>query len=155
MKRIPVPALLICGLRLRGRKLPSDYPREPRTLGEHLKKRRLDLGLTQKDVARQLEAHPASYRNWEKGHSEPEVRFLPGIIRFLDGYDPRVLPPSASLGERIKACRERQGLSQGACQPLRSRSSDDMGVGNRAGQEALPALRPPLRGVRGGRKYLA
>jgi DNA-binding XRE family transcriptional regulator len=40
---------------------------------------------------------------------EPELRFLPAILRFL-GYDPR--PAPATLGGQIRAAREAAGLSE-------------------------------------------
>jgi transcriptional regulator with XRE-family HTH domain len=78
-------------------------------MGEHLKKRRLDLSLTQKEVARELGVNFRTYENWEQGKYEPEVRFFPALIRFL-GFDPT--PPPATFGERIAAARRRDGLSQ-------------------------------------------
>lgn len=53
-------ALPFCNIRLRDQKpLPHAYPAESKTLGDHLRKKRLDLGLFQKDVARILGvAHP-------------------------------------------------------------------------------------------------
>ena len=39
---------------LRGEKAPSlTYPKELKSLGDHIRKRRLDLGLTQDEVAAQ------------------------------------------------------------------------------------------------------
>jgi transcriptional regulator with XRE-family HTH domain len=70
---------------------------------------RLDRGLWQKHVAREIGCSKASLLNWEKGRAEPELRFLPAILRFL-GYDPR--PEPASLGGRIRAAREGEGLSE-------------------------------------------
>lgn len=63
------------------------YPEEPRTLGEHLRKRRLDLGLTQGQVAERFSATVQTVCNWEKGRSQPEPRHYPAVIAFL-GYDP-------------------------------------------------------------------
>ena len=60
-------------------------------MGEHLRKRRLDLGLRQKDAAERLGASPKTYEYWEQGKYEPEFRFLPAIIAFL-GYDPTPEP---------------------------------------------------------------
>ena len=60
---------------------------EPKTLGEHLKGRRLQLHLTQVEVGRQLGVHRGSVQNWERGISQPGVRQLYAIIEFL-GYDP-------------------------------------------------------------------
>jgi len=57
-------------------------------MGDHIRKRRLDLGLFQKDVAKSIGADICSLYNWERGRAEPKARFLPGIIAFL-GYDPQ------------------------------------------------------------------
>jgi len=62
---------------LRGRKPRTGFPDEPKTLGAHLKKRRLDHELRQKDVAAQLGVKFKTYENWEQGKYEPGVRFLP------------------------------------------------------------------------------
>ncbi|HVT15664.1 MAG TPA: helix-turn-helix transcriptional regulator [Thermoanaerobaculia bacterium] len=55
---------------------------------EHLKRRRLDLGLTQRQVAAALGANVATLYTWEKNRKEPGAWHLPGIVRFL-GYDPQ------------------------------------------------------------------
>ena len=55
-----------------------------------MKKQRMDLGLTQREVALQIGANPWTVANWEKGKTNPTPRFTTGIIKFL-GYDPR--PP--------------------------------------------------------------
>ncbi len=62
---------------------------ELRTLGDHIRKRRLDLGLLQRDVAARIGSDTSSVTNWEKGHTEPENRFLPAILELL-GYDPNL-----------------------------------------------------------------
>jgi transcriptional regulator with XRE-family HTH domain len=105
-----IPAFPFCHLRLVVPKpAGKSYPAELRTVGDHLKKRRLDLGLRQKDVARELGANFKTYENWEQGKYEPELRFFPAIISFL-GYDPT--PEPTSLPERILAARRREGISQ-------------------------------------------
>ena len=78
-------------------------------MGEHLKKARLDRGLEQKAAARAIGCDPGTLLNWERGRTAPDVRFWPTILRFL-GYDPR--PEPASLGGRIRAAREGEGLSE-------------------------------------------
>lgn len=78
------------------------------TLGEHLKRRRLDRELRQRDVAEMLGVSQATYENWELDQREPEVRCWPGLIGFL-GYDPS--PEPRTLGERVKAKRRREGLT--------------------------------------------
>jgi len=102
--------LPFCHVTLRGRK-PRDpaYPDELRTLGDHIRKRRLDLGLLQREVADQIGVTVFTIRNWERGRTRPAVRLMPAIIRFL-GYIPFGLNPS--LPERIRAWRRLQGLSR-------------------------------------------
>jgi transcriptional regulator with XRE-family HTH domain len=80
-------------------------------LGEHLRRVRLDRSLLQKQVAGEIGCSKASLTNWEKGHAEPELRFLPAILRFL-GYDPR--PEPTTFGGRLRARREAEGLSEEA-----------------------------------------
>lgn len=65
--------------------------------------------MLQSEVAAQIGAHTLSVTNWEKGHSEPEIRYLPAIIWFL-GHDPR--PAPETIGERLVRYRQARGLSQ-------------------------------------------
>jgi transcriptional regulator with XRE-family HTH domain len=87
----------------------SAYPTKVRTIGDNLRTRRLDLGLLQRDVALRLGVSKSAGENWERGRTEPELRFLPAIIGFL-GYDPRPVPET--VGARVRHEREGQGLSQ-------------------------------------------
>lgn len=84
------------------------YPNEPKHLGEHLRRRRLDLKVLQREAAERVGVHEQTYRNWERGKA-PVVVQWPNIIRFLT-YDPR--QPQESLGERLKLHREGHGWSQ-------------------------------------------
>ena len=102
---------------------PLPYPAELCTLGDHLRKRRLDLGLLQQEVAAQLGVTEATIVNWELNHTSPEIRFIPRIIAFL-GYDPNSAPPG-SLGERPVLYRRRSGFSQ---KPLVGRLGVDPGT---------------------------
>jgi len=79
------------------------------TVGDHLRKRRLDLGLLQRQVAAQLGADQCSVTNWELNRTKPALWFLPGIIRAL-GYTPWTAGPS--LGERLLAYRRDRGITQ-------------------------------------------
>ncbi|HEY0003892.1 MAG TPA: helix-turn-helix domain-containing protein [Pyrinomonadaceae bacterium] len=83
------------------------FPRE--LLSEHLRARRLELGLRQRDAAQQMGVKVGTYANWEQGRDEPRTRSFPAIIGFL-GYDPS--PEAQTLPERIREVREREGLSQ-------------------------------------------
>lgn len=59
----------------------TDY--EPTTVGDHLKKRRMELGLTQIAVARHLGVSQFSIINWEKHGMTPPTISMVGIIGFL------------------------------------------------------------------------
>ena len=94
-------------LRLKALK-PKDTDFEPRSLGQHVRKRRLGLKLTQKNLAKQLGVSPWTVRNWEKGHTEPPIASMPALLRFL-GYDPS--PEPRTLSERLLAKRRTMGWS--------------------------------------------
>ena len=85
------------------------YPASPSTLGEHLKRRRLDLGLFQREVAAKIGADEASIWLWENGRVKPELKWMPAILAFL-GYDPRT--PAGNIGERLVRYREARGWAQ-------------------------------------------
>lgn len=87
---------------------PKETDFEPRTLGEHIRKRRLELKLTQKQAAERLGVNPWTVLNWEKGHTEPPIESMPAIIRFLD-YDP--FPEPRNIPERLLAKRRAMGWS--------------------------------------------
>jgi DNA-binding XRE family transcriptional regulator len=83
-----IPALPFCNVSLKAKRpAPPGYPADPATLGEHLKKRRLDLKLFQKDVARMIGVDETSIWNWENNQSRPVARLTPKIWEFL-GYCP-------------------------------------------------------------------
>ena len=77
-------------------------------MGEHLKKRRHELGLRQKDAAANLKVDAWTFLNWENEKTEPAVPYYPRIVRFL-GYDP--FPVARTLGEQIRRRRAELGLS--------------------------------------------
>jgi transcriptional regulator with XRE-family HTH domain len=103
-------ALPFCNLTLKAKKpLSSQYPRELRTWGDHLRKRRLDLGLLQREVAARLGTDVMTVNNWECYRTVPMVQWLPRIIGFL-GYAP--YDPSWGLGRRFRTAREALGWSR-------------------------------------------
>ena len=85
------------------------YPKVLNTLGDHMKKRRYELGLRQIDAGKQIEVTADTILNWETNACPPSIRYMPGIIAFL-GYDP--YPPPQTLGEQIVARRRWLGLSR-------------------------------------------
>jgi DNA-binding XRE family transcriptional regulator len=64
----------------------KEYPeltKKTVTLGDHLRRRRLELGLYQKDVAAQIGVTTSSIWNWENNWSSITLRCLPNVIEFL------------------------------------------------------------------------
>ena len=98
--------------------LNPEYPVDPQTIGEHIRKKRMDLGLWQKDVAKMIGTNTSTITNWELGHAEPLIRYIPAIIGFL-GYIPFEI--GDSLSEKLRAYRKIRGLS-------RKRASLEIGV---------------------------
>ncbi|MEE9214079.1 MAG: helix-turn-helix transcriptional regulator [Thermodesulfobacteriota bacterium] len=100
-----------CHITLKTQKpLPSAYPQTPKTIGDHLRKRRLDLNLLQKDIAQKLDVCEPSIYNWENNLAKPALRYIPKIIEFL-GYVP-FDTSNMSVGEKIVSYRRLLGLSQ-------------------------------------------
>ncbi len=105
-----------CDVLLRGQIPPSAaYPSELVTLGDHIRARRLDRGLGQRDVARLIGVSTSTISGWETVGREPEVRYLPAIIEFL-GYNPE--PEPSSFGERVAWHRQRHGLARKRLAPI-------------------------------------
>jgi DNA-binding transcriptional regulator YiaG len=60
---------------------------EPRTIGEHVKRKRLQKHLFQADLAKVIGVDVGSVRNWEQGVHKPAEASMPRIIAWL-GYNP-------------------------------------------------------------------
>lgn len=82
----------------------------PAIIGQHIRKRRIDLYLKQSDVSAIFDVSVDSVTYWENGRSVPQVSHYPKIIAFL-GYDPFQVDDS-TLGGRIKKYRFENGLSK-------------------------------------------
>lgn len=63
----------------------KDFDFEPRNLGEQIKKRRVELGLSQKEVGEMLGVSPFTVLNWEKGKTKPLKNTWANITTFLVG----------------------------------------------------------------------
>jgi len=111
--RTGTPALPFCHAKLKAEKPRRYYPRELRRLGDYLRKRRLDLGLLQKQAAQQIGVNYKTLYGWETNRTSPVLRFIPQIIGFL-GYVPSIGPQPKTLGEQIAARRWVLGLSREA-----------------------------------------
>jgi transcriptional regulator with XRE-family HTH domain len=100
-------------VRLKAKRTDPRLPKELRTLGDHIRKRRLELGLLQREVADLLGADPQSVNAWERNYHQPALHRLQAITAFL-GYDLKNASDDAPLGLRIASKRRRLGLSQKA-----------------------------------------
>ena len=100
-----------CKVTLKAKKPASvSYPKTLNTLGDHLRKRRLDLKLLQKELAQKIGVDKTSIYNWENNRISPSFYFIPKIIEFL-GYVPYDTKAN-TLGEKIKTYRKILGLTQ-------------------------------------------
>lgn len=89
--------------------MPKSYPKKPMTIGEHLRKKRMELRLLQCDLADILRVSEDCITNWENNKSIPQINYYPGIQLFL-GYSPLTFDES-NFGGKLKAYRWKNGLS--------------------------------------------
>ena len=97
-----------CKSTLKAERKDGGYPYVLNHLGDHIRKRRLDVGLQLKRLAQQLGAHEQCVAGWERGLREPSIRFWPRLISFL-GHDPRPVPKT--LADRVRHRRIGLGLT--------------------------------------------
>jgi hypothetical protein len=82
----PGGALPCCHIRLIARKPPPvAYPEGLETLGDHIRKRRLDLGLLQRELGEEPEVDETAIHNWQTNLAFPQLGSMHGIDAFL-GY---------------------------------------------------------------------
>ena len=84
----------------------------PQSIGEHLKKRRQELQLRQRDVAKILGVSKESISDWETDETMMRAEYYPATITVL-GYNP-FLVDVLNLAERLKNYRKSHDLSQEA-----------------------------------------
>lgn len=87
---------------------PKEAEFEPQTVGGHLRKKRLALGLTLKEAGQWLGVTSFTVINWEHGRCEPAPHHIPAIRRFLDYYEAELAAPSI-LAEHLAAKRRELG----------------------------------------------
>jgi len=78
-------------------------------LGKHIRKRRLELGLTQKEVGEFFGVSEETIYNWESGKKQPDLKLMPKVIKFL-GYIP-FEPEGDDLISRLKFYKLVNGLT--------------------------------------------
>lgn len=81
------------------------YPKELKTYGDHIRKKRLDLNLSQPQVAKIICVTTDTITNWELNRVTPTISQIPKIISFL-GYSP-ILHQNSVVNYRIQ-----NGLTQ-------------------------------------------
>ncbi len=87
-QRNVIPALPFCHATLTAPKpKPTAYPKMLKMLGDHLRKRRMDLGWLQKQVAQEIGVSEATIYNWENNRTYPAQCFNDLVIQFI-GYNP-------------------------------------------------------------------
>ena len=89
-------------------KKPLDpaYPAVISTIGDHIRTRRLDLGLFQKEAADRIGVDTNTITNWELNRSEPRIQYLqdhrlPGVCALL---------PWGILSRETQSVSDGQGL---------------------------------------------
>ena len=67
----------------------KNYPAAPKTLGEFLRQKRVDLGLSQRKLAEMLAIGitDTAVEKWEKNQNRPTKSHRKRIVEFL-GFDP-------------------------------------------------------------------
>ena len=71
------------------------YPAVPKTLGEHLRKKRIDMHLSMSQLAKILGfgISDTAIEKWEKNQNRPTDEHRKRIIQFL-GFDPATTNPT-------------------------------------------------------------
>lgn len=85
------------------------YPEELKTLGDYLRKTRLDRNLSQPQVARVIGVTTDTITNWELNRNTPEAKQAAKIISFI-GCVPQEWG-RASLRERLYYARQVKGVT--------------------------------------------
>ncbi len=88
---------------------PIGYPPHPQSVGEHIRKKRMDVGISQGVLARQLGVSEDCVCYWEQNRNQPRLYQYPAIIKFL-GYYP-FDHETETFGGKIKRYKYEHGLS--------------------------------------------
>ena len=66
--------------------MPAGYRMELKTIGDHLRKARMDKGLLQRDIARIIGVQTDTVTNWENNRSIPHLRYHNNIKKLIEEY---------------------------------------------------------------------
>ena len=86
----------------------APHQADSKTLGGHLRQRRNESGLHQREVASRMAVSEWTYANWENGRTTPGTVHYKRVIEFL-GYYPH--PSPCSLGQRLLKIRRCFGMT--------------------------------------------
>lgn len=89
--------------------IPRDDIQTPRTIGEHLRKKRIHSGLSQAKLAEILQVSTDCITYWENNRSNPQISYYPRIHHFL-GFS-TVNFNEAKFCDFIKSYRRKNGIS--------------------------------------------
>ncbi|REJ81315.1 MAG: helix-turn-helix domain-containing protein [Bacteroidetes bacterium] len=92
------------------RQITQKFKMNPKTLGDHIRRKRIMLNQLQKDVADCLQVSEDTITGWENNRTQPMIHNYPSIIKYL-GYMP-ILVNQDSIGGRIFHYRCINGINQ-------------------------------------------
>ena len=102
------------------RPLPPRYPNQLQTIGDHVRRKRTEIGLLQRELGARLAVDKTTVSHWERNLTSPALQHWPRILGFL-GYSP--VDAGEALPDRLRAYRRVNGLTQeqfarlvGACE---------------------------------------
>lgn len=87
---------------------------DPKRIGEMIKARRMDLGLTQEQLGQKLGVTAQAVSKWEQGVSLPDTSLLPGICRVLS------IPAAVLLGVEEEANDDRWSSYEAQIRQIRA-----------------------------------
>jgi len=87
----------------------QQYADNPQTLGEHIRKKRIEARQTQLEVSQIIGVDEETVYGWERGMYVPQVRSYPGVIAFL-GYYP-FMHETESIAGKLLQLRYCKGFS--------------------------------------------
>lgn len=86
--------------------IPKEPQKPPERFGDHIRQRRCQLRISQREAGVVVGVTAQTILHWEKGHTEPPIESMPAILRFL-GYEP--FPKPETLADRLFCIRRRRG----------------------------------------------
>ena len=123
----------------------KSYNPSPCTVGEHVRKVRIERKLFQKDVAAIIGVSEDSVAYWENGRTQPKIWHYPAIIAFL-GYYP--FPhETATVAGKLTQIRYCNGLGYHQCAKLLHVSFDAIKRWEQGKHVANPKMRMLIESV--------